>query len=39
MAIICAWCKKIIKAGNGEASHGICEACEVKFLEQLKASK
>lgn len=26
---ICAWCKRVIREGNGQLSHGICKPCSV----------
>jgi hypothetical protein len=28
----CAWCKAVIQAGRGPASHGICPACRGKHF-------
>jgi hypothetical protein len=37
MKIVCAWCQRVMQAGSdSEVSHGICEECEAKFLEQLE---
>ena len=38
MAIVCAWCGHIIKAGNEEVvSHGICDNCK-REQEQMLAN-
>lgn len=41
--LICAWCKKVIKdkikTATGQDSHGICEDCEKKLIEEIKAMK
>lgn len=39
--IICAWCKcllgeKTVPKKDGEPTHGICETCQKKFMEDLK---
>jgi len=31
MAVICAWCKIVLRAGTLPASHGICSACLAQF--------
>lgn len=36
MMTICAWCRCILTLGALPASHGICKACAVKFLEEDK---
>jgi len=33
MKQICAWCGKVIKEGQGKASHGICPEC-IEILEE-----
>ena len=36
MRVICAWCGKVIKKGDGDVvSHGICAAC----AEQVTGDK
>lgn len=33
--VICAWCKKLIgKTDAPGTSHGICEECAKRFLEE-----
>jgi hypothetical protein len=40
MKIICAWCGAVMADGpGGEVSHGICEPCEKKYLNGLKANR
>jgi len=34
--VICAWCSAVLHEGSDDRiSHGICEACLNKFLEEL----
>lgn len=37
--IVCAWCGKVLVAGPEPTSHGICEPCRDKVLEDLKKVK
>jgi len=39
MRVVCAWCRKVIKPGAGETSHGICKPCEKKLAAELKDDK
>jgi hypothetical protein len=36
MRTICAWCQKALKPGTGPISHGICDPCAKKLLEELR---
>lgn len=36
MKVICAWCRKILKSGKGEISHGICKTCRTKEIERFE---
>lgn len=38
MKIICAWCKRILKDGVGDVSHGICKECS-RSIESKKSIK
>ncbi len=33
--LICAWCKKKMGKCDIDGSHGICEECMEKWLEEL----
>lgn len=37
MRVVCAWCGKIIEAGDGPISHGVCEPCVVLLDQGLSA--
>lgn len=43
MVTKCAWCQKIMKAGNGgpdeEISHGMCEECAKGVREEIAKLK
>lgn len=43
MRVVCAWCHKLLKPGEGEGdaeiSHGICEACSRFFFEEARGAK
>jgi hypothetical protein len=34
MKTICAWCGKLLRDGHGPVSHGICETCAKKVMEE-----
>jgi hypothetical protein len=36
MTLICAWCKRVMRAGDPELpiSHGMCPACRKKFEQE-----
>ena len=34
---ICAWCKRVIREGNGQVSHGICKPCRATFSRRHAA--
>ena len=36
MKIVCAWCQKVMKEGEGEVSHGICKTCGKKVEKQVE---
>ena len=36
---ICAWCKRVIREGNGPLSHGICKPCSVTLSRRLAAER
>ena len=36
---ICAWCKRVIREGNGQLSHGICKPCRATFLRRHAAER
>ena len=31
MAVVCAWCGKVLQDGGASVSHGICAECTVRF--------
>ena len=31
MAVVCAWCGKVLQDGGASVSHGICAECSVQF--------
>ena len=31
----CAWCNRILQAGRGPVSHGLCEDCLPKVLAEV----
>lgn len=37
--IVCAWCNKILVPGPEPISHGICDSCREKVIEDLKEIK
>ena len=36
---ICAWCKRVIREGNGQLSHGICKHCSVALSRRHAAER
>lgn len=35
LRLICAWCKRVLREGDGvdaHASHGLCESCREKYF-------
>ncbi len=37
MAMVCAWCKTMIREGPGAVSHGMCEDCLAKMNMDIDA--
>lgn len=38
--IICAWCRKLMEQGDpGPVSHGICDECTRKVLDENEGEK
>lgn len=36
VAVLCAWCKKLMREGKGPASHSICTDCaKLHFPEEV----
>ena len=33
-AVVCSWCKTVIKAGRTPVSHGICDDCSTKTMQR-----
>ena len=36
---ICAWCKRVIREGNGRLTYGICKPCRATFSRRLAAER
>jgi CRISPR/Cas system-associated protein Cas10 (large subunit of type III CRISPR-Cas system) len=39
MRIVCAWCKREVRAGAEPTSHGICDACKVEVEKEYESLK
>lgn len=31
LAMVCAWCDRIVRPGPGPVTHGICSECRAEF--------
>lgn len=39
MTRICAWCGRVLEAGGGDITHGICPYCLEGLRDELNAIK